>query len=86
VPPAGLAVDVDVAARLLHEAEHHAEAEPGALARLLGGEERLEHAGEHLRRHADATVADLDHHIGTGRHLDMFGGIILVEVTHTGGD
>ena len=28
---------------LLHEAIHHAEAEPGALAALLGREERLEH-------------------------------------------
>ena len=43
-----LAVDLDVAAGLLDEAVHHAEAEAGALADLLGGEEGLEHPFEQL--------------------------------------
>ena len=45
-----LAVDLDVAARLLDEAEHHAEPEAGALADLLGGEEGIEHPLEQVRR------------------------------------
>src|SRR6188768_4090913 len=38
------AVDGDVAAALLDDAVHHRQAEAGALAALLGGEERLEDA------------------------------------------
>jgi hypothetical protein len=41
-----LALDVDVAARLRDEAVDLRQAEAGALAGLLGGEERLEDAGE----------------------------------------
>ena len=47
-------------AALFDEAEHHAQAQPGALAIGLGGEKRLEHLLEHLRRHAGAGVADGD--------------------------
>jgi len=42
---AGLAVDADLAAGLLHETIHHAEAETGAAADGLGGEEWLEYMG-----------------------------------------
>ncbi len=41
---ADLGVDRRVAAGLLDEAVDHAEAKPGALADVLGGEERLERA------------------------------------------
>ena len=44
---------------------------PGALADLLGGEERLEHLVPHLRRHAGAGVADRKHHIGAGPHVGI---------------
>ena len=47
----------DVAAALLHDAVDGGEAEPGALPRLLGGEERLEDAGLVGHVHADAGVA-----------------------------
>ena len=60
---AGLAVDLDVPARLLDEAVHHGEAQAGTLADLLGGEERLEHAVQHLLAHAAAGVGDRDQHI-----------------------
>src|SRR4051794_7009398 len=52
------AVDLDAAARLLREAIDHAETEAGALAALLGGEERLEHLVADLRRHAGPSVGD----------------------------
>src|SRR5207237_10366650 len=51
---AGLAIEVDVTARLLDEAEHHAEPEPGPLAALLRRIERVENAPEDVRRDADA--------------------------------
>ena len=43
---AHFAVDLDVAARLLHEAVDLRQPEAGALADVLGREERLEGAGE----------------------------------------
>src|SRR5262249_8275255 len=43
-------------AELLGEAEHLAEAEPGALAKALGREEGLEHPLHGLGRHAAAVV------------------------------
>ncbi len=42
VPRPDLAFDRDVAAALLDDAVDHRQAEAGALARLLGGEEGLE--------------------------------------------
>src|SRR5262249_36513094 len=53
-----LAVDLDVAARLLDQPVDHAEAETGALADLLGGEERLEHLVHDGGGNAAAGVAD----------------------------
>ena len=47
-PLPGLDSTVDRAADLLGEAEHLAEAEAGAFAEALGGEERLEHPLHHL--------------------------------------
>ena len=43
---------------LAREAVDHREAEPGALPDRLGGEERIEGARLHGRRHADAGVGD----------------------------
>ena len=39
-----------VTARLLDEAVHHAQAEPGAVPEILGREERLDRALQHFRR------------------------------------
>src|SRR4051812_15830203 len=55
--PARLAVDLDVAARLLDEAVDLREAEPGALADPLGREERLERAVDDALRHTGSGVA-----------------------------
>ena len=71
VPRARLAVGEDVAAGLLDDAVDGGEAEPGAAADLLGGEERLEDLLHHLGRHAGAGVAHLDQHIFAGRHVAL---------------
>ena len=52
------AFDPRGAARLARHAIDHRQAEAGALADFLGGEEGLERALEHFGRHADAGVAD----------------------------
>ena len=59
-PFAGLGLDDGVAAGLAGEAEDLGEAEPGALAHRLGGEEGLEHPVEILGRDAGAVVLDAD--------------------------
>jgi hypothetical protein len=56
-----------MAAGLLDEAVHHRQAQPGAAADLLGGEERLEHARQRGRIHAVAVVAHPQHHVLAGR-------------------
>ena len=50
----------DLALGLADEAENLAEPEAGALADRLGGEERLEHALQHLGRHAAAGIGHRD--------------------------
>ncbi len=60
---ADFAGDHHFAAGLPGEAEHLRQAEPGALADLLGGEERFEDASELLAGNADAGVLD--------RHRDV---------------
>ena len=50
--------DFGAAARLRGEAVDLRQAEAGALADVLGGEERFERAVEHVLRHAFAVVAD----------------------------
>src|SRR5688572_14742418 len=47
------------------------ETEPGALADVLGREERLERTRLHLGRHAGTVICDLDHHeLGFGASRD----------------
>ena len=76
---AGLAVDFDVAARLLDETIDLAQAEAGALAGLFGGEERLEGARGDLLPHADALVGHRDQHVLTWAHLGVVRAIGFVE-------
>ena len=56
VPLPGAAFDPRRAARLARHAIDHRQAEAGALADLLGGEEGLERALGDLGRHSDAGV------------------------------
>ena len=69
---ADLALDADLAARLVGETEDLAEAEAGPLADRLGGEEGLEGALAHVRRHSAAGVGDADLHIFAGAHVADF--------------
>ena len=59
---AGLAVDLDEAARLLDDAVDARESQPGALAHALGGEIRLE---DLVQRHGDALTG-----VGDGQHRE----------------
>ena len=61
--------DLHRAAGLLGESVDHAEAEAGALAHLLGGEERLEGAAGDLGRHAGAGIGHGDHDVVAGPRL-----------------
>src|SRR5207253_9577863 len=81
-----LAVDHHVPARLLDEAEHLAQPEPGALARDFGREERLERAIDHLARHAGAGIGDGDLHVLAGREIAVLPAITLVEIDVAGLD
>src|SRR5258708_2785281 len=74
-----LAIDLDVSAALPDEAVDHAEAKPGSLAFRLCREERVEGAGDDLRRHARSRIAERDENILSGDHLKMSGGVGLVE-------
>ncbi len=60
---------VDEATRLLDKTVDHAQAESGAAAHRLGGEERLERAVQDVRRHARAGVGDRDSHVVVGGTL-----------------
>ena len=82
--PPLLAVDPDAAAGLLGEAVDHAEAEPGAAAYSLGGEERLEHPIADVGRNAVTGIADGDHHEQPGLDLAVGGSRGFVE-RHVGG-
>ena len=55
-----------MAAGLADEVAHHREPEAGAAAGLLGREERLEHASQHVVRHAAAGVGHGDGHERSG--------------------
>ena len=57
---ADLRIAIDEAAGLLDDAVDHRQAEPGALADFLGGEERLEDLLDHLGRNAACRCLDLD--------------------------
>ncbi len=61
-----LGIDAHTATGLLGEAEHLGQAQARTLADVLGGEERLEHLGQHLFAHAAAGVANAQHHVFAG--------------------
>ena len=82
----GLAVNADMSARLLDEAEDHAEAEAGALVPAFGREERLKNPMHDLRGHAASGVADFEHDVAARNNLGVLRGIIGVEDPITGHD
>ena len=76
LPISGIAEDE--AAGLLDDAVDHRQAEAGALADLLGGEERLEDLLQHVRRDAGAGVLDLDQHVVGRRQFAIGEGLALL--------
>jgi hypothetical protein len=62
---------------LFHKAEHHRKPKAGALALFLGGEERFEEPGPGGRIHADAGIADGEHHVAARRHADVAAGVFV---------
>jgi hypothetical protein len=83
---AELAVDLDVPSHLLGKTIDHAQAEPGALAGALGGEEGLECPLDDLGRHAGAGIGDDQGHIVAGRDVDVLRRILVVQVRIGGFD
>ena len=77
---ARLAVDLDMALRLLDEAIDLAEPEPGAFAGRFGGEKRIERARRHVGRHADAGIGDREHDILARLHFRILPAIGVVEI------
>src|SRR5206468_3182817 len=65
-PAADLAVQHNVAPVLLDDPENRAQAQAGAFALLLGGEERLKDAALRGRIHSTSSVADREHEVGAG--------------------
>ena len=72
-------VHEDRTAALVDDAIHGREAEPGALPQLLRRVERLEEMTQDRAVHADAGVADGEHHVRAGTRAWMLGGVSLVE-------
>src|SRR5262249_11150466 len=66
--PALLGIDIDEATGLLDDAVHGRQPEPGALADLLGREERLEDLFPDVGGNARAGIRDLDPHVVRRRH------------------
>src|SRR6266446_4386224 len=66
--PAWRGVRIDEAAGLLDDAVYRRKAEPGALADVLGREERIEDFIDDVGRNAGAGVGHLDQHIVSRRH------------------
>ena len=64
---------------MLRKAVHHAQAEAGALADVLGGEERFEGAGGDIRGHAGAGIGHGNHDVLAGSDVAMLLRIGLVE-------
>jgi hypothetical protein len=73
-----LALDLDVAARLLDEAIDHRQAKARALPQRLGRKEGIEDLAQHIGRHAHARVGDAD--------LDIVAGLGAVAVGQRSAD
>src|SRR5579863_2151998 len=75
-----LAVHPDVAAALFDDAIAGCQSETGAPRTTFGGKERFENMGHGFRAHAQAAVADSEHHVSPWFYADMLAGVCLVQV------
>src|SRR5438876_10580026 len=76
---ARLGVYPDEPPALLHDAVHRGQPQARAFAPLLGREERLEQMGLHVRRHADAGIADREQDVAPRRRREVLARIALVQ-------
>src|SRR3546814_5606633 len=67
-------------AGLLGKAVDHAEAEAGAVALALGGEEGLENLVEDVGRNPGAVVGDRQHDVVARHDVEVQGGIVGIEL------
>ena len=74
------AVELDMAARLFHEAIDHAQAEPAALARSLRRIKGLEGTLPDFRGHASASIGYRKCDILARYNIGKRGGIVLVDL------
>src|SRR5262249_58801521 len=77
---------VDEAAGLLDEAVDGGKTEPGALADVLGGVERIEDLIDHLGRDSGAGIGDLDQHVFADRHAFVLQAPALLGADVAGAD
>src|SRR5258707_14443815 len=75
-----LAVNLDVAARLLDEAVDLRKSKARALPDVLSGEKRIKSLCSDLRSHADASISDGKQDVLTGQHFRLCRGIDFVEM------
>jgi len=75
-----LAIDADVAARLLDEAVHHREPKAGAFAARFGGEEGLEDFIENVRGDAAAGIRDTQQRVLAGLDIAELRRIGVIEI------
>ena len=73
------AVDFRMSAGLLHEPIDLRQAEAGALAGALGGEERVERLGQHVLGHANSGIADEQSDILARLKVGIRGSIGIIE-------
>ncbi len=70
-------IDPDLAAGLPYEAVDHGEAEPGALAERLGGEERIESTLDHVGGHAGAGVGHAERNVLSWLEFALAGAVLV---------
>src|SRR4026209_2691028 len=75
-----LAIDADVAARLLDKAVHHREPKAGAFTPRFGGEEGLEDFIEDVKGDSAAGIRDAQEHVLAGLDVAELRRIGVVEI------
>src|SRR6202023_3924374 len=74
------AVELDMTARLFHEAIDHAQAEPAAHAGSLRRIEGFEGALPYFRGHASAGIGHRESDIPAGHEIGVGGGTVLIDL------
>src|SRR5579862_5936033 len=81
-----LAVDLQMAARLLYEAVDLAQTQPGSLPGRLRRKERLDRAIDNIALHSAASIAYGQKHILTRRNVGVVAAVGVIEIGIAGLD